>query len=102
MLKATQPAFVIVKTFFVIASQCRDLLQDQRYSRVHDAGTLIDTPKRTNASDYRGCDQWRDERIHSCDLLGSVYRRRTPKIGLTAQNYNGAAVVVTVRFACFF
>jgi len=102
LFKATQPAFVIVETFFVIASQCRDLLQDQGNASIHDACTLVDAPKRTNASDYRGRDQWRDERIHSCDLLGSVYRRWPPRIGLTAQNYNRSAVIVTIGFArCF-
>jgi hypothetical protein len=102
LFKATQPAFVIVETFFVITSKCRDLLKDQRHASVHHAGTFVDTPKRTNASNNRGRDQWRNERIHSCDLLVSVYRRRLPRISLTTQDYDSSAVVVTVCFACCF
>jgi len=53
LFKSTQPAFVIVETFFVIASVCRDLLKDQGHSRVHHTGTLINAPERTNASNDR-------------------------------------------------
>ena len=102
LFKPTQPAFVIVETFFVITSECRDLLKDQRHARIHHAGTFVDTPKRTNASNNRGRDQWRDERIHGCGLLGSVYRRWPPRISLTAQDYNRSAVIVTIGFTCCF
>ena len=93
---------MVVKPFFVIASQCCDLLQDQRHSRIHDAGTFVNAPQRTNASNDRGRDQWRDKRIHSPVLLGSVYRRQTPRVLAALQYCHRAAVIVTICFACCF
>jgi hypothetical protein len=48
------PVLVVVETFFVIAPQRGDLLQDQGHSGVHDAGAFVDTPQGTNTSDDRG------------------------------------------------